>query len=133
MSEKPESTNEVVEVEEQEEALTPAPPTKPTLTVEIRDELREKYGQGNMQVTFVSDAQFVYRKMSRAEYEALVESQGTQQITPEMWETEVVKAMLVWPEYDSVDWSSIPGAPSTISNDILLFAGFGHKVEPITI
>jgi hypothetical protein len=106
-----------------EEAVAKAGPSKEQI-----DEWKKLYGK--LEIAAIADSAFIYRQISRTEHQKMV-ADGV--FNKENVAEEVVKAYLVYPSLDELDFESAGGTALTLYENILLFSGFGNRSEPITL
>jgi len=78
------------------------------------------------------DEVFVYRSINRSEYRRIfTQSPPTALAEMESFvEEEIIKAALLFPAYDTIDWEKRAGLQRTLSDNIMRLSGFQPTVGP---
>jgi hypothetical protein len=103
--------------------------TEKEITQAVIDDWKNKYGE--VYKIDLGGDEFYYRPLKRAEYKAVLQSQGE---STSFREEQIVQKCLIYPEIDAASTGATKaGIISTLTDCIMMVSGFGVDSEPVKL
>jgi len=103
-------------------------PAMDTPSKEVIAGWKEKFGI--LQMSVVGTKAYIYRQLSKSEHTQML-TDGL--LTGADAEENVVQQLILFPVYKDIDFERAAGLASTLSQNMLILAGFGNAAEPVTL